>query len=118
MIVNGCGGMCFLDGKSYKPLFHRSVHNECEWHPTDPALMICVLRNMIYTWAPRSDARTIVYTSTQYGSFEFGPYKGNPSNDGSRLVVPDLSMALAGGWWAQSRLCAPAPLLTGTDRRR
>ena len=87
VIVNGCGGMCFLDGKSYKPLFHRSVHNECEWHPTDSALMICVLRNMIYTWAPRSEARTIVYTSTQYGNFEFGPYKGNPSNDGSRLVV-------------------------------
>lgn len=87
VIANGCAGLCFLDGKTYEPLFHRNVPNECEWHPIDPALMICVLRNTVYTWAPRTDARTIVYTSTQYRNFEFGPYKGNPSSDGSRLVV-------------------------------
>src|SRR6476661_1681238 len=40
VIVNGCGGMCFLDGHSYVPLFHRDRSNEteCEWHPRDPQL--------------------------------------------------------------------------------
>jgi hypothetical protein len=38
-------------------------------------------------WAPRENVGTIVYESSQYGNFEFGPYKGNPSNDGNRLVV-------------------------------
>jgi len=93
VIANGCGGLCFLDGKSYKPLFHRNVHNECEWHPIDPLLMICVLLNTIYTWAPRSNEKTVVYASTQYRDFEFGPYKGNPSHDGSRLVVRAVNSA-------------------------
>jgi hypothetical protein len=40
-IVNGCRGSCFLflDGRTYRPLFRRTVPGECEWHPTDPALM-------------------------------------------------------------------------------
>jgi len=93
VITNGWGGLCFLDGKSYEPAFYRNVHNECEWHPTDPELMICVLRNTLYTWAPRRNAGTIVYASSQYGNFQFGPYKGNPSNDGSRLAVRAVNRA-------------------------
>ena len=87
VIANGCPGFCFLDGRTYKPLFQRPVPNECEWHPTDPALMICVYRNEIYTWAPRTDARNTVYAPSGYNDFQFGPYKGNPSRDGNRLVV-------------------------------
>ena len=87
IIVNGCHGLCFLDGQTHKPLFHRPLPNECEWHPTDPALMICLYRNQIYTWRPRTDAKTIVYANGDYGNFQFGPYKGNPSHDGNRLVV-------------------------------
>jgi hypothetical protein len=88
-IVNGCAASCllFLDGKSYKPLFKRSVHDECEWHPTNPALMICVSANLIYTWMPRTDSRIAVITFRGYESLQFGPYKGNPSRDGRRLVV-------------------------------
>ncbi len=89
VIVNGCRGGCFLflDGQTYKPLFLRIVPNECEWHPTNPALMICVNGNEIYAWAPRTDAKTTIYTDPAYRHFQFGPYKGNPSYDGNRLVV-------------------------------
>jgi hypothetical protein len=87
LIANGCSGFCFLDGSTYVPLFHRTVPNECEWHPVDPALMICVSGKEIYTWNPRSDIRTAVYAFNEYNDLQFGPYKGNPSRDGTRLVV-------------------------------
>jgi hypothetical protein len=87
LIANGCSGFCFLDGSTYVPLFHRTVPNECEWHPVDPALMICVSGKEIYTWNPRSDIRTAVYAFSEYNDLQFGPYKGNPSRDGTRLVV-------------------------------
>ena len=86
-IFNGCSGICFLDGHTYVVLFQRPVPNECEWHPTDPALMICVYNNEIYAWAPRTDTKTIIYASSGYRNFQFGPYKGNPSKDGHKLVV-------------------------------
>jgi hypothetical protein len=87
LIANGCHGFCFLDGQTYRPLFRRSVPNECEWHPAIPSLMICVNGNEIYTWAPRSDTKTSIYVADTYKNLQFGPYKGNPSKDGSRLVV-------------------------------
>ena len=87
LVVNGCSGLCFLDGHSYKPLFHRTIPNECEWHPLDPKQMICVSGNEIYLWAPVTDEKTPVFTSSEYKEFQFGPYKGNPSRDGDRLVV-------------------------------
>jgi hypothetical protein len=87
LIANGCSGFCFLDGSTYAPLFHRTVPNECEWHPVNPALMICVSGNEVYTWNPRLDVRTAVYVFSEYEHLQFGPYKGNPSKDGTRLVV-------------------------------
>jgi hypothetical protein len=86
-INNGCNGICFLDGRTYEPLFHRLMHEDCKWHPTDPVLMICVSRDEIYTWAPRSNTYAVVYAPSDYGNLQFGPYKGNPSRDGNRLVV-------------------------------
>jgi hypothetical protein len=86
-IFNGCSGICFLDGQNYRPLFHRSRSDQCEWHPRNPALMICLSEDAIYTWAPRSDAKTVIYAAGNYRHLQFGPYKGNPSNDGKRLVV-------------------------------
>jgi hypothetical protein len=87
VIANGCSGLCFLDGRSYEPLFERPAPGECEWHPTDPALMLCVVANEIYAWAPQADARTTLYAPADYRNLQFGPYKGNPSKDGRRLVV-------------------------------
>ncbi|BAV47548.1 hypothetical protein MLTONO_2645 [Mesorhizobium loti] len=87
LIVNGCGGMCFLDGRTYVPLFHRNRSTECEWHPRDPELMICVGGRQISTWAPRTDHEDIVFTSAAYSKLQFGPNKGNPSRDGNRIAV-------------------------------
>lgn len=92
-INNGCDGICFLDGRTYEPAFHRPMNDDCKWHPTDPALMICLSRHAIFTWAPRSNAKTIVYAPTDYTNLQFGPYKGNPSRDGSHLVVVATSTA-------------------------
>jgi hypothetical protein len=86
-IPNGCSGFCFLDGQTYEPAFHRPVHNDCKWHPTDSTLMICVYGNQIYTWAPRTNTNKIAYSASDYGNLQFGPYKGNPTRDGNRLVV-------------------------------
>ncbi len=88
VIANGCGGgFCFLDGQTYQPLFHRRVPNECEWHPSDATKMICVSRQMIYLWAPRSNESETLFAPTDYTNLQFGPWKGNPSHDGTRLVV-------------------------------
>jgi hypothetical protein len=89
VVVNGCDASCalFLDGHSYRPLFRRTIPNECEWHPTDARFMICMAGNEVYTWAPRSDAKTAVVRFAGYHDLQFGPYKGNPSIDGHRLVV-------------------------------
>lgn len=86
-ITNGCNGICFMDGRTYEPAFHRAMHDDCKWHPIDPAIMICISGREIYTWAPRSNVSTIVYTPADYANLQFGPYKGNPSRDGNRLVV-------------------------------
>jgi hypothetical protein len=86
-LTNGCNGICFLDGRTYEPAFHRLMDDDCKWHPTDPVLMICISHRAIYTWAPRSNTKAVVYTPTDYTKLQFGPYKGNPSRDGNRLVV-------------------------------
>ena len=87
LIVNGCSGFCFLDGQTYRPAFHRGGSDECEWHPVDPALMICMNGAAVYSWRPRPDTRTVVFASPHYASLQFGPFKGNPSRDGTRIVV-------------------------------
>ena len=87
LIVNGCSGFCFLDGQTYRPAFHRGGSDECEWHPADPAQMICMNGTAIYLWRPRPDTRTVVFASKHYAGLQFGPYKGNPSRDGARIVV-------------------------------
>jgi hypothetical protein len=88
VIANGCYGLCFLDGQTYKPAFRRPIGNDdCKWHPSDPALMICVGATQVYTWEPRSNAKAIVFAPDQYSKLEFGPWKGNPSRDGSRIAL-------------------------------
>ena len=87
-INNGCSnGICFLDGKTYEPAFFRLMSDDCKWHPADPARMICMSSRAIFTWAPRSNDRTIVYAPADYTNLQFGPYKGNPSRGGDRVVV-------------------------------
>ncbi|WP_441244444.1 hypothetical protein [Tardiphaga sp. 768_D3_N2_1] len=91
LIVNGCNGLCFLDGRTYAPLFRRQRGGECEWHPQDPELMICVAGRRISRWAPRSNAEDVILDTEAYSELQFGPYKGNPSWDGNRIVVRAIS---------------------------
>jgi hypothetical protein len=87
VISNGCNGMCFLDGNTFEPLFHRDQAAECEWSPVDPDTMICVGDGAIFTWQPRQDRRLTIASFPGYEDLGFGPYKGNPSNDGRRVAV-------------------------------
>jgi hypothetical protein len=87
VIAHGCSGLCFLDGQTYKPEFRRRTSDECEWHPANPELMICVGSSDVYAWAVRSDIKTTIYAPRDYTSLRFGPSKGNLSLDGNRLVI-------------------------------
>jgi WD40 repeat protein len=91
LITNGCAtGMCFLDGHTYVPLFPRLRSTECEWHPQNADLMVCVQGRTISTWAPRTNREDVLLTSTELHDFHFGPGKGNPSRDGDRVAVRAL----------------------------
>jgi len=87
VIANGCNGLCFLDGQTYRPLFYRERQTACEWSPVDPRRMICVGGRTISLWMPRSNVEKGLFSSPQYDKLEFGPGKGNPSRDGNRIVV-------------------------------
>lgn len=87
VITNGCNGMCFLEGRTFRPLFYRNVHDDCKWHPRDPELMVCVLPDGLSLWAPATDTWRVVHKPQDHFALEFGPYKGNLSRDGHRLVL-------------------------------
>lgn len=87
LIVNGCDGLCFLDGQTYLPLFKRRRADDCEWHPVNAAVMICVGGNRISLWNPRSNLDETVFVTEDYRSLRFGPNKGNPSHDGRRIAI-------------------------------
>jgi hypothetical protein len=94
VITAGCPGFCFLDGQDYKPLFSRPTsQTECEWHPTDPALMICVADREIYSWEVRGDTKKPIYLPQSYTSLRFGPSKGNLSLDGKKLTVRAVDLS-------------------------
>jgi uncharacterized membrane protein len=88
LITNGCNGLCFLDGQTYAPLFQRRRGgDECEWHPQDPELMICVGGQRISHWTPRNNREQVILELKEYRGLRFGPSKGNPSWDGKRIAV-------------------------------
>lgn len=89
VITKGCADLCFLDGRTYEPLFARRVsrYHDCKWHPHDPDKMICVRRTGVDLWAPRTNAWTAVFRPAGYSQLEFGPYKGNPSHDGNMIAL-------------------------------
>lgn len=86
ILDKGCRGLCFLDGRNYRPLFQRDPGASCEWHPAEPDQMICVSETEIFRWSVRSDTRTTVFAPRDYGALSFGP-KGNLTADGDRLVL-------------------------------
>lgn len=86
-IMNGCSGMCFLNGRTFAPLFHRNRSDDCKWHPTRAKEMVCVSDTRVYRWRPETDEEEVVFSPKEYSGLEFGPYKGNLSLDGSRLAL-------------------------------
>lgn len=89
VLTMGCDDLCFLDGRTFEPLFRRTVSHthDCKWHPRDAEVMICVHAGGVASWVPRTNTWRALFNPTGYGSLEFGPYKGNPSRDGERIVV-------------------------------
>ena len=87
LLASGCGGYCFLDGRTYQPVFFRTSERECEWIPREPEKMICVGAKDVVIWNPREDVEEAVFSAQEYDSLKFGPGKGNPSKDGTRIAV-------------------------------
>ncbi len=89
LISKGCKDLCFLDGRTYEPLFLRKVsrYQDCKWLPQTPETMVCVHPAAIVFWAPRANTWNLVYRPKHYKALEFGPYKGNPSRKGNLIVV-------------------------------
>jgi hypothetical protein len=89
VISKGCADLCFLHGRTYEPLFARRVSQDqdCKWHPTDPEKMVCVHHAGIALWTPRTNIWSPVFRPRGYRRVEFGPYKGNPSRDGSMIAL-------------------------------
>jgi len=81
-------GRLFLDGVTYEPLFIRKgPAKEDRWHPTKPHQRIYVTKNQIGTWNVRTGKINVVADVDGYTNFKFGPYKGNPSLDGTHIAV-------------------------------
>lgn len=92
VIDKGCNDMCFLDGRTYRPLFVRKVRrdHDCKWHPLESDVMICVRGDGVDIWRPAANSWTQVFDRGRYRRLEFGPYKGNPSDDGNRIALRAL----------------------------
>jgi hypothetical protein len=87
VISRGCAGLCFLNGRTYQYLYSRRTRDACEWHPIDPARMICVGGRAISNWLVGSNQKSIIFDAEGYGALKFGPGKGNLSFDGRLLAV-------------------------------
>lgn len=89
LIDKGCSDLCFLDGQSFAPLFMRQTRkdHDCKWHPRDPEAMVCVRSDAVDLWRPRANTWRTLYEPSARSRLEFGPYKGNISEDGRRIAV-------------------------------
>jgi Tol biopolymer transport system component len=89
LIDRGASGrLIFLDGRTYEPVLGRQAGAaECEWHPVQAPIMICMLGSQIYFWNVPKNSRRVVFRSSKFQSFEFGPGAGNASMHGKRVAV-------------------------------
>ncbi|WP_191057630.1 hypothetical protein [Geminicoccus harenae] len=82
------GRLVFLDGQTYEPALHRQADAaQCEWHPVQAPVMICMLDNQIHFWDVLQNTRRLVFRSSKFHDFEFGPGAGNASLHGKRVAV-------------------------------
>ncbi len=84
----GKPGSLFLDGTTYQPLFGRKEPGaECRWHPKKPDIMVYVKGNLVGYWDVRKDTTQTAAVFPGYSDFHIGPWEGNLSRDGRRIVI-------------------------------
>lgn len=81
--------LIFLDGSTYQPLFGRneSPGTEVRWHPQKADIMVYVQGNTIGLWDVRHNTTQTIATFLEYSDFSIGPWEGNLSWEGNRLVL-------------------------------
>lgn len=81
--------LLFLDGVNYQPLFGHddSPGTEETWHPQKPDVMFFVKDNALGEWNVRTNAITTLATFPGYTDLHFGPWEGNFTRDGGRVVL-------------------------------
>ena len=78
----------FLDGTTYQPLFGwKEPGTETRWHPKKPGVMVYVKDNLIGYWDVRQDTTQMAVSFPGYADFHIGPWEGNLSRDGRRIVI-------------------------------
>ncbi len=85
-------GYFFLDGTTYQPLLHRGSGPmsavEARWHPTNPNLLVYVTGSgQVGYWNVRTNSYEQKHPGIGMASCGFGPYEGNVSRDGNKIVV-------------------------------
>ena len=90
---DGFPSKIFLDGRTYKPVFGRNKlpGTEMRWHPKQADLMFYVNDNEIGLWNVRTDKKEIIKVFEGYSGLSIGPWEGNLSKDGSRVVLVGTS---------------------------
>ncbi len=86
---HGFPSLIFLDGSTYQPLFGRNGGPgiELRWHPQKPDEMVYVGGNTIGFWNVRQNTTQTIATFPDYSDCYIGPWEGNLSQDGSRVVL-------------------------------
>jgi len=89
-VMDSPGGPLFLDGNTYQPLFRRgSVPGTFgpKWHPTNPDLMVYINANgSVGLWNVRTQATSLVYSTSAYNNASPGAGEGNVSANGYMVV--------------------------------
>jgi hypothetical protein len=86
---HGNPSLIFVDGSTYQPLFGRNASPgiELRWHAEKPDEMVYVGGNTIGLWNVRKDTTQTLATFPEYSELSIGPWEGNLSSDGNRLVL-------------------------------
>jgi hypothetical protein len=85
-------GALFLNGSTYQPELYRSYgpmnYQEVRWHPTDPNLLIYVTDSgATGYWNVRTNAVDQKNAGIGSSTCRIGPYEGNVSSDGRKVVI-------------------------------
>ena len=92
---DGFPSKIFLDGTTYKPVFGRNAipGSEILWHPKKPSIMFYVNNNAIGFWDVRADKTELINTFDGYKELCIGPWEGNLSGDGNKVVLVGMKGA-------------------------